>query len=522
MKRKIGILSLLCLLVISSCRQSSTFASLEEADSIVYANPRKALVKLDSIEKVMDTTEVQNFVYLRCLRFMAEDKLYISHKNANEILKMKDICDHAVNKRVASMVYYVMGRLAYDSHDFSKALSFYHKVLELLEEQENLQLRGLVCSQLGYTFVELDNPKLSVDFFKKAWKNDSIKRDTLGMLYDKRDIAMAYSCMGKNKISIAMLRGMLDEMKHVEKFREQRKEVLLQLANGYMNCNTDSAYFYLQKVISLDTKVQMGTALMASSYYYSINEDDSAKKYLQKCLESKNLNIQRDSYQALIKIALENRQSHEAGDLFENYLLVTDSLNSDAQSDRDKKDVALFEYVYQTERNHALKQSNEHKVIVIVCFAVVVLLLLLLIAIYLQMGLVKKLKIQNKIKEWRLKSAVDDATISKKMDMLQKQIGIPEYLKQNKHIPDSEWESISEQINRAFPDFKKKLYLCSALSEHEYHICLLAKIGLGTSNIAQLTVRAVSTISTTKQRIYKKIAKENASAEQFDELIRLL
>ena len=93
---------------------------------------------------------------------------------------------------------------------------------------------------------------------------------------------------------------------------------------------------------------------------------------------------------------------------------------------------------------------------------------------------------------------------------------------QKKHIPDSEWEKIEELINDAFPDFKKKIYLCSALSEHEYHICLLAKIGLGTSKIAQLTVRAVSTISTTKQRIYKKIAKENASAEQFDELIKHL
>lgn len=183
-----------------SCHQSNIFAILEEADSLVYINPQKALGKLDSIEKVMDTTEVQNYVYLRCLRFMAEDKLYITHKNVSDIQKLKDICAHTVNKRVKSMAYYVMGRLAYELHDFSKALSFYHKVLELLEEQENMQLRGLVYSQLGYTFVELGNPKLSLDFFRKAWRNDSIRRDTLGMLYDRRDMAMTYGCIGRKKL----------------------------------------------------------------------------------------------------------------------------------------------------------------------------------------------------------------------------------------------------------------------------------------------------------------------------------
>lgn len=506
-----------------SCHQPNIFATLEEADSLVYINPQKALGKLDSIEKVMDTTEVQNYVYLRCLRFMAEDKLYITHKNVSDIQKLKDICAHTVNKRVKSMAYYVMGRLAYELHDFSKALSFYHKVLELLEEQENMQLRGLVYSQLGYTFVELGNPKLSLDFFRKAWRNDSIRRDTLGMLYDRRDMAMTYGCIGRKKTSIAMLRHMLGEIKHNEKFWEQQQDVLLLLANEYLDCNTDSACFYLRRVKKHDKDALLRIALItSSSYYYTINEDDSAKKYLQKCLESKNLHIKCDSYQGLIKIALENGLSDEAGKLFENYLMVTDSLNNETQDEKDKKDVALFEYVYQTEKNYALKQSNEHKLIVIVCFAIIVLLLVLLIAIYLQMGLVKKLKIQNKIKEWRLKTVVDETNSSKKIDKLQKQIGISEYLLQKKHIPDSEWEKIEELINDAFPDFKKKIYLCSALSEHEYHICLLAKIGLGTSKIAQLTVRAVSTISTTKQRIYKKIAKENASAEQFDELIKHL
>ena len=75
--KKVLCLLLLCIFMVInfSCHQPNIFATLEEADSLVYINPQKALGKLDSIEKVMDTTEVQNYVYLRCLRFMAEDKL---------------------------------------------------------------------------------------------------------------------------------------------------------------------------------------------------------------------------------------------------------------------------------------------------------------------------------------------------------------------------------------------------------------------------------------------------------------
>lgn len=40
-----------------------------------------------------------------------------------------------------------------------------------------------------------------------------------------------------------MLRHMLGEIKHNEKFWEQQQDVLLLLANEYLDCNTDSACF---------------------------------------------------------------------------------------------------------------------------------------------------------------------------------------------------------------------------------------------------------------------------------------
>lgn len=56
--KKVLCLLLLCIFMVInfSCHQPNIFATLEEADSLVYIyiNPQKALGKLDSIEKVMD------------------------------------------------------------------------------------------------------------------------------------------------------------------------------------------------------------------------------------------------------------------------------------------------------------------------------------------------------------------------------------------------------------------------------------------------------------------------------------
>lgn len=60
------------------------------------------------------------------------------------------------------------------------------------------------------------------------------------------------------------------------------------------------------------------------------------------------------------------------------------------------------------------------------------------------------------------------------------------------------------------------------LSEHEFRVCLLIKAKVPTSKIALLTSRASSTISTTKQRLYKKLTSEQGSAENLDKLLAIL
>ena len=60
------------------------------------------------------------------------------------------------------------------------------------------------------------------------------------------------------------------------------------------------------------------------------------------------------------------------------------------------------------------------------------------------------------------------------------------------------------------------------MSDNEYHICLLVKIGVATKEIAMLTSHTRQAVSMAKQRLYKKITNEKGKADDLDEFLKYL
>lgn len=138
---------------------------------------------------------------------------------------------------------------------------------------------------------------------------------------------------------------------------------------------------------------------------------------------------------------------------------------------------------------------------------------------YWQMGIMKKIKLQNKLKDLKIHSILfpmDSAHLNEQILM---QVGMSTNLSQGKHLSEVQWQMLEGVFHSHYPHFKDHLYSCCKLSEQEYHVCMLVKLGLGSSKISILTSKAVSTISTTKQRLFKKITREDGTAEQLAELL---
>ena len=166
-----------------------------------------------------------------------------------------------------------------------------------------------------------------------------------------------------------------------------------------------------------------------------------------------------------------------------------------------------------------LEIDNKNDLLLILLLGMILLILLSLVAFYWQMSIMKKIKLQNKLKDLKIHSILSPMDSAHLNEQILTQVGISANLSQGKHLSDEQWQKLEGVFNSHYPHFKDHLYSCSKLSEQEYHVCMLVKLDLGSSKISVLTSKAISTISTTKQRLFKKITREDGSADQLAELL---
>lgn len=96
---------------------------------------------------------------------------------------------------------------------------------------------------------------------------------------------------------------------------------------------------------------------------------------------------------------------------------------------------------------------------------------------------------------------------------------LAERLRQNKALKAADWQLIETRLMEAFPTFRDDLYALYALSDTEYHICMLTKVEVSPSNIAKLMATGVSTISQGRLRMQQKVFGGQGSAKDWDAYI---
>ncbi len=102
---------------------------------------------------------------------------------------------------------------------------------------------------------------------------------------------------------------------------------------------------------------------------------------------------------------------------------------------------------------------------------------------------------------------------SDRYEALQRRIATGQRLK------DSDWQEIEAQVRKVYPGFASQLRGLHAMSELEYQVCLLIKLRIVPKDIAAVLARDMSTISTVRSRLYKKVFGQKGGAREWDEFI---
>lgn len=93
---------------------------------------------------------------------------------------------------------------------------------------------------------------------------------------------------------------------------------------------------------------------------------------------------------------------------------------------------------------------------------------------------------------------------------------------ESKPISISEWKQIEAEIDSILPEFKTILYQAYELSELEYHICLLIKMGFKNNEISVLVSRTPNAVSQARKRLYAKITGKEGSPADLDAIVKSL
>ena len=85
-----------------------------------------------------------------------------------------------------------------------------------------------------------------------------------------------------------------------------------------------------------------------------------------------------------------------------------------------------------------------------------------------------------------------------------------------------EWGVIEQHLKPVYPNFISRLYNLHNLSMHEYQVCLLLKLNIPPTQIANVLCKEVSSISSTRSRLYGKVFGKKGSSKDWDAFIATL
>ena len=95
-------------------------------------------------------------------------------------------------------------------------------------------------------------------------------------------------------------------------------------------------------------------------------------------------------------------------------------------------------------------------------------------------------------------------------------------LRQGQRLKENDWLGIEEQLKKVYPGFTSQLRTLYPMSELEYETCLLIKLRIPPTDIAAVLSRDVSTISTVRSRLYKKVFGKKGSTREWDDFSRTM
>ena len=568
-------------MILTSCAGNRKYDDLmKRADSIMNVNDDSAKVAirmLDGVKPQLPEFSKSQKMRYELLRHKAMNKACITFTSDSVMKEVVDYYDHHGSANERMLANYVLGCVYRDLHEAPMALEYYNKATEQADTTAADCDYGTlyrVYSQMGFLFSKQYLPYQLLDAFGKAVKYAYLAKDTLNAIINYQNRENAYSYLG-NKDSVIAInlhaatmfkqignnyaaaiafgcnynyyiekKDFINAKKAFEAYNstgyegnsnyEDAKAYVLCLKGTYymFTGQLDSACYILQQSLkfckSFSNKAATTKAL--AHYYAKVNQPSLAMKYALQSSEYNDSDLiearktQLQQVQAMYDYSRNQEVAKRAEQKAKrsmqmNYMIVLAcimlflllSYIYRKQLALKKKKIAVSKLLYEDsllklkrlqDEKAKLVSENDNKLVQIITE---------------KEKTINKLKAEiNDIQEKYSLSSMSDVELALMDSSIYKKIKFIE-VHPKKNMSEEDWKELADTVEKAIPNFIPRLK--NKLSDKDYQICLLIRLGFSTSLIARLLDLSVAAISKSRKTMLKKICGKIGKPKDFDEYV---
>ncbi len=567
---------MLWLMALASCRHYQYPLVLQEADSLCSILPDSAVALLQYIADEMEQADEPVRMRYKLLTIKANDKAYIPHTSDSLILTLVDYYKYGGDKAYLGEAYYYAGSTYRDLGDAPRALDYYQKALDAMPGDENLKMKSKVYAQMGELYQAQYLYKEAIMSYRESYQCDILLKDTVGMIYNLRDMGFAYRGLDKPDSTLLLLNKAHELALHINN-ELMDNLITSQLASLYVRLGKYvKAKMFIQPSLKHLSQSNISSVYsIAANIYFHTSQYDSAAFYYKQLLQKGTIYAKSTANERLAYIALHHWHDAEQTLTYsEQYSLLQDSINKITATESISQMDALYNYNLRENENSQLliKQKNYQLYLSIGISLFIIMVAVISIHILrnkhkhqlLQSELQKEQaknyyfedyiaqreavieqmehdadvmgteNLELKVEIARQRQLLDDYTISAKhtqelVSLIPSDIKLSRtytllqnHIINGKHLKDTEITETISMMKTYQPKFMSHLLQLTQLSQQELLICIFTKLDISNKDIALLTAKSESTISSSRIRIYEKVMKAKGTTKDFNNLINSL
>ena len=513
---------IVCVLSLSSCTDNTHEEALCQAEALMDAERyEEALALLDTLDGRAFSDGSRQQARYALLYTKARYKNYIVSPSDSLISLAVDYAEGHGNKMDKFYAYLFQGIVRYELNDYSESSVCLLRALANSEYVDDHYAKGQM-----HTYLALVNGVQHCSD-EDYYAQEAFREFTGGRLTPYIESAMVTKAVAKIHV---------EEYDSAFYWLEKSEEEAKTNSNTYVLENAQAAKAGLAVIVdSIQLAERLYTNLVNETDYLLLpldlvnigvikamqGDSSSAYAYLNKARRLSRTPDERGVYwsnAAYINRLLANKdESLLCQDSLIHYLYDLLDLSLQHASIASQRDYVQWKLQLVEQKNH---NSILLFLFLLLCLFFVTAIFILYyrkrqVQIKLQVEKIEKLQLQIKQLGDTNASNLQTIKLSPEVRKIQEAVTFPGSVR-------VDWHCLYELFCFKLPHFEQSLRELSSLSDTEWRVCMLLKLGFSPSNIAVLMNKSAEAISSIRRRLFYKVFQKKGRASDWDKFIETL